>query len=409
MKPSRDIGRLLEIMAALRTPGTGCPWDLEQNFSTIAPYTLEEAYEVADAIARGDLATCATNWAISCSRSCSMPAWRRSKARSISAAWSRRSPKSSSAAIRMCSARRAGPAAEEVEGPWDRIKAEEKAETRGRQRPASGGHRRARRRAGGAARPHPRAEAAGQGRQGRLRLERPDGGARLKSARNATRSKPRLRPASATRRRPRSAICCSPWSIWPAIWTPIRRRRCAQPTRNSRGASPRSSRRWPRKASGRRIRRSPRWTRSGTQRRPPRPSSRLERGVFGCELTFAQAKLGYFHATSCRCLGEELAPWSRHTAGPIRPRRRNSMQRKLRLHGLGPGRIDPAPSSPSCRRRRETSPSPRCGDAASSCRHRRPGRRTRSSTTRRSASRAWIALTSSSVPCPVSADTSTGR
>ena len=56
MKPSRDIARLLEIMAALRTPGTGCPWDLEQSFSTIAPYTLEEAYEVADAIARGDLA-----------------------------------------------------------------------------------------------------------------------------------------------------------------------------------------------------------------------------------------------------------------------------------------------------------------------------------------------------------------
>src|SRR6476660_10423159 len=55
MKPSRDIARLLDIMAALRTPQTGCPWDLEQNFSTIAPYTLEEAYEVADAIARGDL------------------------------------------------------------------------------------------------------------------------------------------------------------------------------------------------------------------------------------------------------------------------------------------------------------------------------------------------------------------
>ena len=56
MIPSRDIGRLLEIMAALRTPKTGCPWDLEQNFATIAPYTLEEAYEVADAVARGDLA-----------------------------------------------------------------------------------------------------------------------------------------------------------------------------------------------------------------------------------------------------------------------------------------------------------------------------------------------------------------
>lgn len=56
MRPSRDIGRLLEIMAALRTPGTGCPWDLEQSFETIAPYTVEEAYEVTDAIARGDLA-----------------------------------------------------------------------------------------------------------------------------------------------------------------------------------------------------------------------------------------------------------------------------------------------------------------------------------------------------------------
>jgi len=55
VKPSQDIGRLIEIMAALRTPGSGCPWDLEQTFDTIAPYTLEEAYEVADAIARGDL------------------------------------------------------------------------------------------------------------------------------------------------------------------------------------------------------------------------------------------------------------------------------------------------------------------------------------------------------------------
>src|SRR5580658_1255620 len=55
MTPSRDIGRLLDIMAALRTPKTGCPWDLAQNFSTIAPYTLEEAYEVADAIERNDL------------------------------------------------------------------------------------------------------------------------------------------------------------------------------------------------------------------------------------------------------------------------------------------------------------------------------------------------------------------
>ena len=55
MKPSRDISRLIEIMAALRDPKDGCPWDVEQNFSTIAPYTIEEAYEVADAIARSDM------------------------------------------------------------------------------------------------------------------------------------------------------------------------------------------------------------------------------------------------------------------------------------------------------------------------------------------------------------------
>jgi nucleoside triphosphate diphosphatase len=55
VKPSRNISRLIEIMAALRTPGSGCPWDLEQSFRTIAPYTIEEAYEVADAIARDDL------------------------------------------------------------------------------------------------------------------------------------------------------------------------------------------------------------------------------------------------------------------------------------------------------------------------------------------------------------------
>ncbi|MEZ5872052.1 MAG: nucleoside triphosphate pyrophosphohydrolase [Nitratireductor sp.] len=55
MKPSRDISRLIEVMAALRTPVTGCPWDLEQDFTTIAPYTIEEAYEVADAIDRADM------------------------------------------------------------------------------------------------------------------------------------------------------------------------------------------------------------------------------------------------------------------------------------------------------------------------------------------------------------------
>ncbi len=55
MTPSRHIHALLDIMAQLRTPGSGCPWDLEQTYATIAPYTIEEAYEVVDAISRGDL------------------------------------------------------------------------------------------------------------------------------------------------------------------------------------------------------------------------------------------------------------------------------------------------------------------------------------------------------------------
>src|SRR5690606_1614993 len=56
MQPSRDIARLIEIMAALRNPVGGCPWDLEHDFSTIRHYTIEEAYEVADAIERQDFA-----------------------------------------------------------------------------------------------------------------------------------------------------------------------------------------------------------------------------------------------------------------------------------------------------------------------------------------------------------------
>lgn len=56
MQPSRDIARLIEIMAALRNPDGGCPWDLEQDFRSIRHYTIEEAYEVADSIEREDFA-----------------------------------------------------------------------------------------------------------------------------------------------------------------------------------------------------------------------------------------------------------------------------------------------------------------------------------------------------------------
>ena len=52
---SSHLNALIEIMARLRSADGGCPWDLEQDFRTIAPYTVEEAYEVADAIERGDM------------------------------------------------------------------------------------------------------------------------------------------------------------------------------------------------------------------------------------------------------------------------------------------------------------------------------------------------------------------
>ncbi|MEM7041215.1 MAG: nucleoside triphosphate pyrophosphohydrolase [Pseudomonadota bacterium] len=55
MENKQAIDRLLAVMAKLRDPDGGCPWDIEQTFETIAPYTIEEAYEVADAIARGDM------------------------------------------------------------------------------------------------------------------------------------------------------------------------------------------------------------------------------------------------------------------------------------------------------------------------------------------------------------------
>jgi len=55
MQPSHDIRRLIDIMARLRDPESGCPWDVQQTFATIAPFTIEEAYEVADAVARGDM------------------------------------------------------------------------------------------------------------------------------------------------------------------------------------------------------------------------------------------------------------------------------------------------------------------------------------------------------------------
>jgi nucleoside triphosphate diphosphatase len=55
MQPSRHMARLIEIVAALRQPESGCAWDRKQSFETIVPYTIEEAYEIADAVARNDM------------------------------------------------------------------------------------------------------------------------------------------------------------------------------------------------------------------------------------------------------------------------------------------------------------------------------------------------------------------
>ena len=57
MTDTAQLVRILDIMKALRDPETGCPWDIEQTFASIVPYTIEEAYEVADAIETGDMTT----------------------------------------------------------------------------------------------------------------------------------------------------------------------------------------------------------------------------------------------------------------------------------------------------------------------------------------------------------------
>ena len=171
--PSRDIGRLLAIMAALRTPKTGCPWDLEQNFATIAPYTLEEAYEVADAIARDDLDRSA-----------------RGIGRSPAPGRVPRPHGGGTGRVRFRRrGRRRSPAKLIRRHPH--VFGDEGSQTAAGRRGFVGAHqgggeggaaaarrnRRAGRCAGRPPCPHPRAEAAGQGRQGRLRLERSARGA----------------------------------------------------------------------------------------------------------------------------------------------------------------------------------------------------------------------------------------
>ena len=155
-------------MAALRTPGSGCPWDLEQNFQTIAPYTVEEAYEVADAIARGDLGDLKDELGDLLLQVVYHARMAEEQGafdfgdvvESITAKMIRRHPH--------VFADEDGRTAQAVKGLWERIKAEEKAEARrGSERGRAG------RRAACPARADPRLQAAGEGQPRRLRLERP--------------------------------------------------------------------------------------------------------------------------------------------------------------------------------------------------------------------------------------------
>ena len=231
MKPSRDIAGLIAIMAALRTPGSGCPWDLEQNFATIAPYTIEEAYEVADAIGRGDLDDLKDELGdllLQVVFHARMAEEQGTFAfadvvQAITEKLIRRHPH--------VFGDKGGLNTGQVNVQWDQIKAEEKAaRAKAGSAPAPG-------RDGALAGVSPglpalgaRTQAAAESRQGRLRLERSEGGAG-EDPRGSRRDRRGARGRrDRTRSRARSATCCSPWSTSRAISMSIPRARCARPT-----------------------------------------------------------------------------------------------------------------------------------------------------------------------------------
>ena len=103
----RDIAALLGIMAALRDPAGGCPWDLQQDFASIAPYTIEEAYEVADAIDRGELGELKDELGDLLLQVVFHARMAEEAGAFASATWSRRSATRWCAGIHMCSMHRA--------------------------------------------------------------------------------------------------------------------------------------------------------------------------------------------------------------------------------------------------------------------------------------------------------------
>ena len=221
MKPSRDIASLLDIMAALRTPVTGCPWDLEQSFATIAPYTIEEAYEVADAIERGDIADLRDELGDLLLQVVFHARMAEEAGHfdfggvveAITTKLIRRHPHV------FANARDLSP--DEVKALWGEIKAQEKRDRAGGAAQGRRAGRAARRRFGWrAARParfDARGEAAGKSRQGRLRLERRRARCSPNCARRRRRSRKRWRPATPKASRAKSATSCSSSPISRAI------------------------------------------------------------------------------------------------------------------------------------------------------------------------------------------------
>ncbi len=176
MLPSRDIVRLLDIMAALRHPETGCSWDLAQDLASVVPYTIEEAYEVADAVQRGDREDLRDELGDLLLQVVFQARIAEEEGsfdfggvvEAITSKLIRRHP-------HIFGERRDLTPAE-VKAIWSKIKAEEKAARRARS-PESGstvgripGRRRSRHPC-----PAPRRQTAVEGQRGRLRLERPAG------------------------------------------------------------------------------------------------------------------------------------------------------------------------------------------------------------------------------------------
>ena len=284
MNPSRDIARLIEIMAALRTPGTGCPWDLEQNFATIAPYTLEEAYEVADAIARGDLDDLRDELGDLLLQVVFHARMAQEQGafdfgdvvQAITEKLIRRHPHVFGDARGMTPAR-----SSRACGTASRPRKRREGEAQPATAPRRG--RTARSPACRSALPALTRALKLQQKAGKVGFDWNDPMAVLAKIREeADEIEAELRAGErATAPPPRSAICCSPSSISRAISMPIRRPRCAPPTGNSSAASRRSSARWPRAARRPRSRRSPRWMRCGTRRRPRKAAAR-SRSVRAC-------------------------------------------------------------------------------------------------------------------------------